>query len=88
MSSAREVSLELAEAIVDAVGGVDAILERFRDNDPWITEIDVSSVDGELVGVARFLYVSESEQGDARERAVDTGTVAVANFAEHQESRR
>ena len=73
VSSAREVSLELAEALVHAVGGVDAIVERFRDNDPWLSEIEVASVDGDLVGVARFLYVSESEQGDARERAVETG---------------
>ena len=73
VSSAREVSLELAKALVDATGGVDAVFERFRDNDPWITEIEIASIEEELVGVARFLYLSESEQGDARERTVETG---------------
>ena len=72
VSAAREVSLELAGAIVDAVGGSDAIFERFRNLDPWISEIGIDSVDSEVVGVARFLYVSESEQGDARQRAVET----------------
>ena len=73
VSAARDVSLALASAFVDAIGGSEAVLDRFRNSDPWIRELDVASVDGELVGVARFLYVSESEQGDARERAVATG---------------
>ena len=73
VSAARDVSLDLAIALVDAVGGVEAVLKRLRDSDPWILKLEVSCVDGEFVGVARFLYVSESEQGDARERAVETG---------------
>ena len=36
-------------------------------------ELEIGSVDGELVGVAKFLYVSEAEQADARERAVEIG---------------
>ena len=73
VSAARDVSLGLARAFVDAIGGSEAVLDRFRNSDPWIRELDIASVDGELVGVAKFLYVSESEQGDARERAVEIG---------------
>ena len=73
VSAARDVSLDLARAFVDAAGGTEGILRRFRDSDPWIRELQVASVEGELVGVARFLYISESEQGNARERAVETG---------------
>ena len=73
VASARDVSLDLARAFVDAVGGVTVVLDRIRSNDPWIWKLEVTSIDGALVGVARFLYVSESEQGDARERAVEIG---------------
>ena len=73
VSAARDVSLGLARAFVDAIGGSEAVFDRFRNSDPWIRELDIASVDGELVGVAKFLYVSESEQGDARARAVEIG---------------
>ena len=73
VSAARDVSLDLARAFVDAAGGTEGILRRIHDSDPWIRELQVASVERELVGVARFLYISESEQGDARERAVEIG---------------
>ena len=73
VAGARDVSLDLARAFVDAAGGTEGILKRFSDWDPWIRELQVASVECELVAVARFLYISESEQGDARERAVEIG---------------
>ena len=73
VSAARDVSPGLARAFVEAVGSSEAVLERFRSSDPWIRELEIASVGGELVGVAKFLYVSESEQGDARERAIEIG---------------
>ena len=73
VSSARGVSVELARAFVDAGGGTEVLLGRFRNNDPWLQELKTVSKDGELIGVARFLYVSETDQGDAREYAVETG---------------
>ena len=73
VSMARDVSHELARAFVDAVGGAEVVLMRFRNSDPWIQKLEVATVDGKLVGVARFLCVSESEQGDASEKAVEIG---------------
>ena len=73
VSMARDVSHELARAFVDAVGGAEAVLMRFRNSDPWIQKLEVATVDGKLVGVARFLFVSESEQRDACEKAVEIG---------------
>ena len=73
VSSARDVSLDLAREFVGAVGGIEAVLQRIRNHDPWIWKLEISSSKGEEVGVARFLYVSESEQGEARGRAVETG---------------
>ena len=73
ISSARGISLDLARAFVDAIGGTEVVFKRIRDWDPWIQRVEIVSVESELVGVARFLYISESEQGDARERAVEIG---------------
>ena len=73
ISSARGISLDLARAFVDAIGGTEVVFKRIRDWNPWIQRVEIVSVESELVGVARFLYVSESEQGDARERAVEIG---------------
>ena len=73
VSSARGVSVDLARAFVDAVGGTEVLLERFRNSDPWLQELKTVSEDGELIGVARFLYVSEPDQGDVHEYAVETG---------------
>ena len=73
VSSARGVSVDLAKAFVDAVGGTAVLLERFRNSDPWLQELKTVSKDGELIGVARFLYVSDRDQGDAHEYAVEIG---------------
>ena len=79
-SSARSVSVDLAQAFVDAVGGTEVLLERFRSSAPWIQELKVASVDGDHVGVARFLYVSEPDQGDAREYAIAIGRQLLRTF--------
>ena len=73
VSSARDISVGLAREFVEAVGGVDALLGRFRNSEPWLQELEVVVDGGERVGFARFLYVSESEQGDAQERAHEIG---------------
>ena len=80
VSAARDVSIDLARAFVDAVGGTGSVLKFFRESDPWIRELRVASVDGELVGVARFLHISDSEQGDAHERAVEIGRKLLRNL--------
>ena len=73
VSLARGLSVDLAREFVDAVGGTERLLESFRISDPWLQEVRILSLDSELVGVARFLYASESDQGDAREYAVEIG---------------
>ena len=80
VSAARDVSIDLARAFVSAVGGTESVLKFFRESDPWIRELRVTSVDGELVGVARFLHTSDSEQGDPHERAVEIGRKLLRNL--------
>ena len=73
VASARDVSRSLARAFVDAVGGTEGVFAGLRDSDPWIRTLGVESRDDDLVGVARFLQVSDTEQGDPREHAVELG---------------
>ena len=73
VEAARDISPDLARVFVEAVGGTDAVLQRFRDGDPWIQELEVDTFDGELVGVVRFLHISDSEQGSLRDRAYAVG---------------
>ena len=73
ISVAREVSVELARVLVNACGGADTAIARIHDSDPWLRELYVDSVEDKMTGVARFIYLSEAEQGDPRERAVEIG---------------
>ena len=77
---ARDVSVEFARAFVGAAGGTDNLIERLRFFDPWIRELRIDTVDGDLVGVARFLFVSEVDQGDPRERSVELGRLLLRAF--------
>ncbi len=80
VASARTVSVELARAFVDAVGGTEVLIERFSNSVPWLQELKIVSKDGDQIGVARFLYVSEPDQGDARECAVKIGQQLLRTF--------
>ena len=73
VEAARAVSVPLAKAVVDAAGGVDAVMKRIRNDDPWILELRMEETADGLTGVAHYLYLSSEEQGDARERSVALG---------------
>lgn len=73
VAAARSVSAHLAKAVVDVSGGVEAVMQRIRMDDPWIRELKIERVDGQLTGVARYLYISSEEQGDAHDRSVALG---------------
>ena len=73
VEAARDVSRDLALAFVQSVGSTDAVLQKFRRSDPWIQKLEVVTLDGDLVGVARILHISESDQGSMRDRANELG---------------
>ncbi len=70
VSTARDVAVGLARTLVEAVGGEAAILDRVRDSDPWIFELKVDTVAGQSTGIGRYLFVSEADQGEPRERSI------------------
>ena len=74
VAAAREVSPTLAISFVEAIGGSAVVMQRMRTSDPWIQELQVVSDDcGESVAISKFLYISESDQHDAQERAAEIG---------------
>lgn len=80
VAAAHDVSPEFAGEFVSAVGGREKLIERIRSFDPWIRELRIDTVDGDLVGVARYLFASESDQGDPRERSVELGRLLLRVF--------
>jgi hypothetical protein len=55
LSAAREVSLPLAERLVNIAGGQDSVLQRIFAEHPWLTELEIVGQDGQTVPRARLL---------------------------------
>ena len=73
VASAHDIATDLAQAIVEAVGGEAAVLRRIREEHPWTTLLEVQRRDGSHVGVAHFMYFSEAVQQDPDTQAHDLG---------------
>jgi len=64
LAAAREVSLALADQLVNAAGGQDAILQRTFAEHPWLTELEVVEQDGQTVARARLLPAAGAPEND------------------------
>jgi hypothetical protein len=64
LSAAREVSLALAEQLVNIAGGQDAVLGRVFAEHPWLTELEVVEQDGQTVPRARLLPAAGAPDSD------------------------
>ena len=73
IAATRNCDPQLAAHIVELLGGEPLVIQRIRAENPWITELDTRSVDGESIGYCRFLHVSDSAQPDAGEEAIALG---------------
>ena len=69
VAAAYDAAPSLALSLMEAIGGETAVIQRIRADNPWITRLEVQEGDGGLVGLARFLYVSDSLQSDPDEEA-------------------
>jgi hypothetical protein len=75
MAAANACGHDMAVLLQDRIGGEAETLRRLRDHDPWITELDVRSPDGDTVGYGRLLHASDELQGNPRDRAVSLGRI-------------
>jgi hypothetical protein len=70
LAAAHSCGGDLASLLSDRIGGEAATVRRLREQDPWITDLDVRTQDGALIGYGRLLHVSDDLQGDPQERAL------------------
>ena len=73
IAATRGCDPQLAAHVVGLLGGEPTVLRKIRAENPWITELDTRSVDGESIGYCRFLHVSDSAQPDVGEEAIALG---------------
>jgi hypothetical protein len=59
IATAANVSLETGEALFDAAGGSDTIIERLKQDHPWLLDLNVVVDDGDRVLRGRVLHVAD-----------------------------
>ncbi len=69
LAAVRNVDLDLARAVAEALGGETSLLERISADNPWITHLQIQDSDDGLVGSARFLHFSDELHEDPTKRA-------------------
>lgn len=67
LTAARVVSLDLANGLLELVGGEEAVLTRLRAHFPWLYEVAVVEREGRQVAYARLLHVSDRAQPEAEQ---------------------
>jgi DNA-binding transcriptional ArsR family regulator len=69
IANARSLSLELSKALVERLGGEEALLSRLSDR-PWVREIVVKKEQGERVVSAKYRFLIPRVQPDPHEEVV------------------
>ncbi|MBK5222034.1 MAG: hypothetical protein JJE52_03985 [Acidimicrobiia bacterium] len=80
LAAARLCDPPLAMLLADLIGGQPEMLLRLRDENPWVTYVDVRlkesetpEASDELIGYCRLLHLSDELQGDPRQQALSVG---------------
>ena len=73
VASAHDIAPDLAESIVEAVGGEAAVMQRVRAEQPRITLLEVQHREGHHVGSAQFLHLPEAAKQDPDAQAHSLG---------------
>ena len=69
LTTTHEVSPGFANALIELLGGREAMLQQIRATDPWIVALELDETPDATVAVGRFLHISDKEQGDPDEAA-------------------
>lgn len=73
LTTARAVSVALAESLLDVAGGEEAVMRGLRAHSPWVTEVSVMEQDSGAVAYARLLQISDRIQPDVDKATVEFG---------------
>ncbi|WP_307180658.1 hypothetical protein [Streptomyces canus] len=75
LTAARAVSLDLADGLLELVGGEETVLTRLRAHYPWLYEVAVVERGGQQIAYARLLHVSDRAQPDAEPAVRNFGRI-------------
>ena len=67
LTAARAVSSDLANGLLELVGGAETVLTRLRAHFPWLYEVSVVEREGRQIAYARLLHVSDRAQPAAEQ---------------------
>ncbi|MFH8449617.1 hypothetical protein ACH4CD_10255 [Streptomyces fungicidicus] len=67
LTAARAVSLDLANGLLELVGGEETVLTRLRAHFPWLYKVAVVEREGRQIAYARLLHVSDRAQPEAEQ---------------------
>lgn len=73
VAAAHDIAPDLAQAIVETVGGEANVIQRVRADQPWITLLEVRQREGNHVGSAQFMHLQETGQQDPDTQAHSLG---------------
>ncbi len=73
VASGYDIAPDLAQQIVEAVGGEVAVIQRVRAEQPGITLLEVQHRDGNHVASAQFMHLTETAQQDPDAQAHSLG---------------
>ncbi|WP_163010640.1 hypothetical protein [Streptomyces dangxiongensis] len=73
LSTARAVSVPLAEELLEIAGGEERVLRTIATHSPWVTEATIVDREDSRVAFARLLHVSDQARPDAEREVRDLG---------------
>ncbi|MGP5669904.1 hypothetical protein [Glutamicibacter arilaitensis] len=80
LATARILSPNLAQTLIETCGGESAIAAKIRTADPWITDLWIDDSGSEDIACARVLHISDAIHGDPHDRVIALGRLLLRCF--------
>lgn len=80
LSTARSLSPNLAQTLIETCGGESAIEAKIKAADPWIIDLLIDDSGSESFAYARVLHVSDAIHGDPHDRVIALGRLLLRCF--------
>lgn len=80
LATARSLSPNLAQTLIEKCGGESAIEAKIQAADPWIIDLWIDESGSESFAYARVLHVSDAIHGDPHDRVIALGRLLLRCF--------
>lgn len=84
LGAARNVSVELSILLMDAAGGVDAVIRELFKFSPWLVELEIQQQESASVACARVLHIADHIVEDIEKVVVDLSKLLARCFPQCQ----